>query len=64
MCQTDLRRLIRKNMTIKIKRRRNEAIEKQKGEHSTSVFSKNGNKTTTKLYPVTRTDVEQQKNNQ
>ncbi|MDT2377972.1 LTA synthase family protein [Enterococcus faecium] len=43
---------------------RNEAIEKQKGEHSTSVFSKNGNKTTTNLYPVTRTDVEQQKNNQ
>lgn len=43
---------------------RNEAIEKQKGEHSTSVFSKNGNKTTTKLYPVTRTDVEQQKDNQ
>ncbi len=43
---------------------RNEAIEKQKGEHSTSVFSKNGNKTTTNLYPVTRTNVEQQKNNQ
>ncbi|EGP5651513.1 LTA synthase family protein [Enterococcus faecium] len=43
---------------------RNIAIEKQKGEHSTSVFSKNGNKTTTNLYPVTRTDVEQQKNNQ
>lgn len=43
---------------------RNEAIEKQKGEHSTSVFSKNGNKTTTNLYPVTRTDVEQQKDNQ
>ncbi len=43
---------------------RNIAIEKQKGEHSTSVFSKNGNKTTTILYPVTRTDVEQQKNNQ
>ena len=43
---------------------RNEAIEKQKGEHSTSVFSKNGNKTTTNLYPVTRTDVEQQKKNQ
>nr|WP_156295023.1 LTA synthase family protein [Enterococcus lactis] len=42
---------------------RNEAIEKQKGEHSTSVFSKNGNKTTN-LYPVTRTDVEQQKDNQ
>ncbi|HFC9130179.1 TPA: LTA synthase family protein [Enterococcus faecium] len=40
---------------------RNIAIEKQKGEHSTSVFSKNGNKTTTNLYPVTRTDVEQQK---
>ncbi len=43
---------------------RNIAIEKQKGEHSTSVFSKNGNKTTTNLYPVTRTDVEQQKDNQ
>ena len=43
---------------------RNEAIEKQKGEHSTSVFSKIGNKSTTNLYPVTRTDVEQQKNNQ
>ncbi len=43
---------------------RNIAIEKQKGEHSTSVFSKNGNKTTTNLYPVTRIDVEQQKNNQ
>lgn len=43
---------------------RNIAIEKQKGEHSTSDFSKNGNKTTTNLYPVTRTDVEQQKNNQ
>ncbi|WP_368253161.1 LTA synthase family protein [Enterococcus faecium] len=43
---------------------RNIAIEKKKGEHSTSVFSKNGNKTTTNLYPVTRTDVEQQKNNQ
>ena len=43
---------------------RNIAIEKQKGKHSTSVFSKNGNKTTTNLYPVTRTDVEQQKNNQ
>lgn len=43
---------------------RNIAIEKQKEEHSTSVFSKNGNKTTTNLYPVTRTDVEQQKNNQ
>lgn len=27
-------------------------------------FQKNGNKTTTNLYPVTRTDVEQQKNNQ
>lgn len=43
---------------------RNIAIEKQKGEHSTSVFSKNGSKTTTNLYPVTRTDVEQQKDNQ
>ena len=43
---------------------RNIAIEKQKGEHSTSVFTKNGNKTTTNLYPVTRTDVEQQKDNQ
>ncbi len=43
---------------------RNIAIEKQKGEHSTSVFSKNGNKTTTNLYPVTRTDVEQQKDTQ
>ena len=38
---------------------RNEAIEKQKGEHSTSVFSKNGNKTTTILYPVTGTNAEQ-----
>ncbi|EGP5424456.1 LTA synthase family protein [Enterococcus faecium] len=43
---------------------RNEAIEKQKGEHSTSVFSKNGNKTTTILYPVTGTNAEQQKNDQ
>ena len=43
---------------------RNEAIEKQKGEHSTSVFSKNGNKTTTNLYPVTGTHAEQQKNTQ
>ena len=43
---------------------RNEAIEKQKGEHSTSVFSKNGNKTTTILYPVTGTNAEQQKDNQ
>lgn len=43
---------------------RNEAIEKQKGEHSTSVFSKNGDKTTTILYPVTGTNAEQQKNDQ
>ena len=43
---------------------RNEAIEKQKGEHSTSVFSKKGNKTTTILYPVTGTNAEQQKNDQ
>ena len=31
--------------------KKNEAIEKAKGNKSTSVFSKNGNKTTADLYP-------------
>ncbi len=40
MCQTDLKRSIRKKYDYKNEAERNIAIEKQKGEHSTSVFSK------------------------
>lgn len=35
---------------------KNETIEKQKGSKSTSVYSKNGNKTTTNLYPAETDD--------
>ena len=40
-----------KKYDYKNEAQKNEAIEKQKGSNSTSVYSKNGNKTTTDLYP-------------
>lgn len=41
-----------KKYDYKNEAQKNEAIEKQKGNNSTSVYSKNGNKTTTNLYPI------------
>ena len=41
-----------KKYDYKNEAQKNESIEKQKGNSSTSVYSKNGNKTTTNLYPI------------